>query len=43
MKRILAVALLLISFASLAFADGPGGEPPAPGTAAKPHIAGVAV
>lgn len=28
MKQILAVALLLMSFASVAFADGSGGAPP---------------
>jgi len=28
MKRILAVALLLMSFASVALADGPGPRPP---------------
>jgi hypothetical protein len=34
MKRILAVALLLISFASAALADGSGTRPP--GTSTKP-------
>jgi hypothetical protein len=40
MKRILAVALLLMSFASLAFADGSGQRPP--GTATKPPQANIA-
>jgi hypothetical protein len=39
MKRILAVALLLLSFASAALADGSGGvPPPATGTSARPPI-----
>jgi hypothetical protein len=36
MKRILAVSLLLLSFASVALADGSGGWPPDPKTATKP-------
>ncbi|MFZ1011367.1 MAG: hypothetical protein WAN65_31305 [Candidatus Sulfotelmatobacter sp.] len=40
-KRILAVALLLLSFASVALADGSGGEPPT-GKGAKPPIVGSA-
>ena len=35
MKRVFAVTLLLMSFASVAFADGPGTAPP-PGQATKP-------
>ena len=34
MKRTFAVVLLFLSFASAAFADGSGMEPPVPGTAA---------
>jgi hypothetical protein len=34
MKRILAVALLLLSLASVAFADG-GGDPPTSGTSGQ--------
>ncbi len=41
MKRIFAVALLLLSFASAALADGGGWEPPNPGKATKPPIVGV--
>jgi len=42
MKRVFAVALLLLSFASVAMADGSGGEPPDPGKATKPPIVSVA-
>ncbi|MFZ0773295.1 MAG: hypothetical protein WCA49_23115 [Candidatus Sulfotelmatobacter sp.] len=41
MKRILAVALLLLSLASVAFAEG--GMPWPPGTAAKPPAAKIAI
>jgi hypothetical protein len=37
MKRIVAVAFLLLSFASVALADG-SGPPPPTNTGAKPHV-----
>lgn len=37
MKRVLAVALLLMAFASVAFADG-GGLPPKSSTTTKPAV-----
>jgi hypothetical protein len=40
MKRILAIALLLLSFASAAFADGPGLPPVKP---TKPPMARLVV
>ena len=40
MKRILAVTLLLMSFASVAMADGPGPIPPV-AKPTKPPIAGI--
>ena len=53
MKRIFAVVLLLLSFASVAVADGGGGKPPVcpggvlctalNGTSTKPHNASVAL
>jgi len=43
MKRVLVVALLLLSFASVAVADGPGQKPPpGSGTVTKPLGASVA-
>lgn len=37
MKRILAVTLLLMLFASQALADGPGTSPPPPPGSSMPH------
>jgi hypothetical protein len=39
MKRVLAIAFLLMSFASVAFADG-GGLPPRGTTTKPPHAIG---
>jgi hypothetical protein len=38
MKRVLPVTLLLMSFASLAFADGPGEPPPPVNTIQSPTL-----
>jgi hypothetical protein len=38
MKRILAVALLLLSFASVAFAEGNGAPPTSQGSTGKPPV-----
>ncbi|MGB2602653.1 MAG: hypothetical protein WBC78_03605 [Candidatus Sulfotelmatobacter sp.] len=41
MKRILAITLLFLSFASAAFADGPGQIPPAAKSSTQPQRAVV--
>jgi hypothetical protein len=38
MKRIFAVAILVLSFASLAFGEGPGMPPTPPGTPSTPPV-----